>query len=65
MRYSRNCSIFKKSKEGRIQEEIQNFVCSEFKVKKDKKINGFYYIKGGINKHYKVVSRLMRETTHY
>ena len=38
MRYSRNCSILKKSKEGRIQEEIQNFVCSEFKVKKDKKI---------------------------
>ena len=38
MRYSRNCSILKKSKEGRIQEEIQNFICSEFKVKKVKKI---------------------------
>ena len=38
MRYSRNCSILKKSKEGRIQEEICDFVCNEFKVKKDKNV---------------------------
>jgi crossover junction endodeoxyribonuclease RusA len=30
-RYSRNCSILNKAKEGRIQEEIQNMVCSKFK----------------------------------
>lgn len=30
-RYKRNCSILKKAKEGRIQEEINdNFVCSKF-----------------------------------
>ena len=30
-RYKNNCSILRKSKEGRIQEEILDFVCSEFK----------------------------------
>ena len=30
-RYSRNCSILKKDKEGRIQEEIQDLVCSKYK----------------------------------
>lgn len=30
-RYNRNCSILNKAKEGRIQEEIQNGVCSKFK----------------------------------
>lgn len=31
-RYSRNCSIFNKAKEGRIQEEINDdFVCSKYK----------------------------------
>ena len=31
-RYLRNCSIFNKAKEGRIQEEINNdFVCSKYK----------------------------------
>ncbi len=34
-RYVRNCSIFKKSKEGRIQEEIQNLECSKYKKLKD------------------------------
>lgn len=32
-RYKRNCSILKKAKEGRIQEEIDsNFTCSEYKT---------------------------------
>lgn len=30
-RYSRNCSILNKAKEGRIQEEIQDMVCSKYK----------------------------------
>ena len=30
-RYSRNCSILNRAKEGRIQEDIQNFVCSKYK----------------------------------
>lgn len=30
-RYTRNCSILKKAKEGRIQEEIQNLECSKYK----------------------------------
>lgn len=30
-RYTRNCSILHKAKEGRIQEEIQNVVCSKYK----------------------------------
>ena len=30
-RYSRNCSILNKAKEGRIQEEIDNFICKKFK----------------------------------
>ena len=34
-RYTRNCSIFKKAKEGRIQEEIQNLECSKYKKLKD------------------------------
>lgn len=33
-RYNRNCSILIKAKEGRIQEEIQDFKCSKFKLKK-------------------------------
>lgn len=33
-RYNRNCSILIKAKDGRIQEEIQNFVCSKYKEKK-------------------------------
>ena len=32
-RYSRNCSILKAAKEGRIQEEIENFICSKYKEK--------------------------------
>ena len=33
-RYSRNCSIFNKAKEGRIQEEIDDeFTCSKYKNK--------------------------------
>ena len=31
-RYKRNCSILKKAKEGRIQNEIGNdFICSKYK----------------------------------
>ena len=30
-RYNRNCSILKKAKEGRIQETIQNNICSKYK----------------------------------
>jgi len=33
-KYNRNCSILVKAKEGRIQEEIQNLVCSKFKQNK-------------------------------
>lgn len=29
-RYKRNCSILNKAKEGRIQNEIEDFVCSKF-----------------------------------
>ena len=29
-RYKRNCSILKKAKEGRIQEEIEDFECAKF-----------------------------------
>lgn len=35
-RYARNCSILKKAKEGRIQEEIKGLVCSKFKEIKEK-----------------------------
>lgn len=31
VRYKRNCSILKEAKEGRIQEEINNFVCSKYR----------------------------------
>ena len=34
-RYKRNCSILKKAKEGRIQEEIYNFECSKYKENKN------------------------------
>jgi crossover junction endodeoxyribonuclease RusA len=35
-RYSRNCSILRKAKEGRIQEEIDDqFVCSKYQYKKE------------------------------
>lgn len=30
-RYNRNCSLLIKAKEGRIQEEIQDFKCSKYK----------------------------------
>ena len=33
-RYKRNCSLLNKAKEGRIQEEIQNGICSKFKPNK-------------------------------
>ena len=33
-RYKRNCSILKKAKEGRIQEEICDFECSKYKETK-------------------------------
>lgn len=35
-RYKRNCSILKKAKEGRIQEEIQDLYCSKYKEIKEK-----------------------------
>ena len=35
-RYARNCSILKKAKEGRIQEEIKGLACSKFKEIKEK-----------------------------
>ena len=35
-RYKRNCSILKKAKEGRIQEEIQNLECFKYKEIKEK-----------------------------
>lgn len=34
-RYSRSCSILHKAKEGRIQEEICDFVCAKYKEKCD------------------------------
>lgn len=33
-RYARNCSILRKAKEGRIQEEIKNNICSKYKSKR-------------------------------
>lgn len=33
-RYSRNCSILKDAKDGYVQHEIQNYICSAFKEKK-------------------------------
>ena len=33
-RYDRNCSLLVKAKEGRIQDEIQDFICSKYKPKK-------------------------------
>ena len=33
-RYSRNCSILRQAKEGRIQDEIKDCVCSKFKARK-------------------------------
>lgn len=33
-RYKRNCSILKKAKEGRIQEEIVNLECQKYKILK-------------------------------
>ena len=33
-KYNRNCSLLTRAKEGRIQEEIQDFQCSKFKVNK-------------------------------
>lgn len=30
-RYKRNCSLLRKAKEGRVQEEIENMVCSKYK----------------------------------
>jgi Holliday junction resolvase RusA-like endonuclease len=36
-RYGRNCSILKKAKEGRVQEEISDLKCSKYKEKKVKK----------------------------
>jgi len=35
-RYSRNCSILRKAIEGRIQQEIQNNVCSKYKQRATK-----------------------------
>ena len=34
-RYYRNCSILNKAKEGRIQSEIKDMVCSKYKEQKD------------------------------
>ncbi len=36
-RHKRNCSILNKAKEGRIQEEIDDLVCSKFSLVKTKK----------------------------
>lgn len=33
-RFPRNCSILRKAKEGRIQDEIKNNICCKFKEKK-------------------------------
>jgi len=35
-RYSNNCSILSKAKEGRIQDEIVNNVCTKYRLKKNK-----------------------------
>ena len=35
-RYKRNCSILQKAKEGRVQKEIKNMVCSCFKESRQK-----------------------------
>lgn len=34
-RYKRNCSILQKAKDGRIQEEINNGICSKYKTNKN------------------------------
>ena len=34
-RYKRNCKILRQAKEGRIQEEITDFVCSKYKEIKE------------------------------
>lgn len=34
-RYNRNCSLLQNAKDGFIQEEIENFICSSFKQKKN------------------------------
>lgn len=34
-RYSQNCSILRRAKEGRIQEELADGVCSKYKSKKN------------------------------
>jgi len=39
-RYSNNCSILSKAKEGRIQDEIVNNVCTKYRLKKNKWIKG-------------------------
>lgn len=36
-RYARNCSLLRRAKEGRIQGEILDGVCTKYKVKKEKK----------------------------
>ena len=33
-KYNRNCSLLNKAKEGRIQEEIQDYKCTKYKIKK-------------------------------
>lgn len=38
-RYKRNCSILQKAKEGRIQEEIENWICLKQKKQKNKEKN--------------------------
>lgn len=39
-RYTRNCSILQKAKQGRIQSEINNGICTKFKGIKGGKLNG-------------------------
>ena len=34
-RYERNCSILRQAKEGRIQSEINNYICSKYKKKSE------------------------------
>ena len=34
-RYKRNCSILQKAKEGRIQDEIKNMICTKVKKVED------------------------------
>lgn len=36
MRYKRNCSLLKKAKEGKIQEDIHDYICKKYKEKKEK-----------------------------